>query len=85
MPCNQQQLITRDQPHDLRVPSTQSGAAVMVSDGVRDIDAGKSLAQATQAEIDVFEVRSVALIESVELIENIAAKDACGARRDRDG
>jgi hypothetical protein len=57
----------------------------MVSDGIRGINAGKSLPQATQTEIDIFEVRAVALIESVEPIENIAAEDAGGARRYRYG
>ncbi len=85
MPCDEKQLIARDQPHHARIPLTQRGAAVMICDSVRGIDSRKPMAQAAQTEIHVLEIRSVALVESIEAFENVATEDTGRPGRDGDG
>ena len=81
----EEELVAREQFDLCGVAGSEGGAAEMVGDGGGDVDAGKAEEGASQAEVDVFEVREEALVERAGELEDLAAQEEGGEGGEGDG
>ena len=56
----------------------------MIRDRPGNINANKAFSQTTQPQVDIFQIRNEAFIESSEPIEHVSPVDARGSWRNRD-
>jgi hypothetical protein len=66
------------------MPATKRCAAVVERNGIGHEDAGDAALKATKTEVDIFQIRAEGFVIAAELFEEVAAKEARGARRGLD-